>query len=139
MSSPFSLARLAGGVTLAVVSMAASGGAALALLNHGANFDVTVPVTAVVPVGVCAAQSVGTSNNVNRGEEFDHNDSQASSDSESNCAVANHIAENVHDVLNENNSGNVNENFSDNLNHSLNHNNNNNIREIGERGALITL
>ena len=137
--SPFSLKRLVTGVTLAVASTAASGGAAQALLNHGANFSIAIPVTAVAPIGVCSSQSVGTSNNANHGEEFDHNDARSSSDSESDCKVANHVVENVHDVLNDNNSHNLNENFSNALNHALHHNNNDNLQDIGERGALLEL
>ena len=135
----FSVKRLAMTIGLAVASTGASGGAAQALLNHGANFDVTVPVTAVVPVGVCSAQSVSTSNNVNRGEEFDHNDAKSDSDSESDCAVANDVLRNVEDALNENNSHNINGNLSENLNRSLDHNNNGNIRDVLENGSLIEL
>jgi hypothetical protein len=134
-----SLKRLAMGIGLAVVSTGASGGAAHALLNNGANFDVTVPVTAVVPIGVCSAQSVSTSNNVNRGEEFHHNDARSNSDSESDCAVANDVLRNVEDALNENFVNNNNGNSSHNLNRSLDHNNNGNIRDILENGALIEL
>jgi hypothetical protein len=125
--------------TLVAVIAIASTGTAQALLNHGANFDLTVPVTAVVPVGVCSAQSVSTSNNVNRGEEFDHNDAQSSSDSESECAVANNVLRNVEHVLNDNNRDNLNGNISENLNRSLTDNNNDNIRDILENGALVEL
>lgn len=135
----FSLKRLVVGLGLAVVSTGATGGAAQALLNHGANFDVTVPVTAVVPVGVCSAQSVATSNNVNRGGEFHHNDAKSDSDSESRCDVANNVARNVENVLNDNNSNNLVGNGSDNLNRSLDHNNNGNIRDVLENGSLIEL
>jgi hypothetical protein len=135
----FSLKRLAMVMGLAVVSSGASGGAAQALLNHGANFDATVPVTAVVPVGVCSAQSVSTSNNVNRGGEFERNDAKSWSDSESDCAVANDILRNVEDALNENFVNNNNGNSSHNLNRALDHNNNGNIRDLFENGSLIEL
>jgi hypothetical protein len=123
---------------LAVVSTGASGGVAQALLDDGANFDVTIPVTAVVPIGVCSAQSVATSNNVNRGGEFERNDAKSWSDSESDCAVANDVLRNVEDALNENFVNNNNENFSHDLNDSQSHNLNNNIRDIAN-GSLLEL
>jgi hypothetical protein len=135
----FSPKRLALAVSLAVASTGATGGVADALLNHGANFSLTVPVTAVIPIGVCSAQSVSTSNNVNRGDEFERNDAKSSSDSESNCEVLNNVLRNVSDVANENFNDNLNENFSDNLNRSLDHNLNGNIRDMFEHGALIEL
>jgi hypothetical protein len=135
----FSVRRLAMGISLAVASTGASGGAAQALLDHGANFDVTIPVTAVVPIGVCSAQSVATSNNVNRGGQFERNDAKSHSDSESRCDVANNIARNVEDVLNDNITDNDTGNGSHNLNDSQSHNLNNNIRDLFENGSLIEL
>jgi hypothetical protein len=135
----FSVKRLAATVSVALASVGATGGMSTALLNNGGNFSVVVPVTAVVPVGVCSAQSVSTSNNANHGDEFERNDAKSWSDSESRCDVANNIARNVEDVLNGNIRDNNNNNGSHNLNRSLDHNNNGNIRDIGERGSLIEL
>jgi hypothetical protein len=135
----FSAKRLAVVVSLAVASTGASVGAANALLDDALNFSATIPVTAVVPVGVCSAQSVATSNNVNRGETFERNDAKSWSDSESRCDVANNIARNVSDVANGNFNDNLNENFSHDLNDALTHNLNDNIRDILENGSLIEL
>jgi hypothetical protein len=135
----FSAKRLAVVVSLAIASTGASVGAANALLDDALNFTATVPVTAVVPIGICSAQSVATSNNVNRGHEFERNDAKSRSESESECEVANNIARNVSDVLNENLSDNINDNLSENLNESLNDNLNDNIRDILENGSLIEL
>jgi hypothetical protein len=135
----FSVNRLAMVLGLAVASAGASVGAAQALLNDGANFDATIPVTAVVTVGVCSAQSVATGNNVNHGRTFERNDAKSHSDSDSDCKVANDILRNVEDALNENFVNNNNRNFSDNANDNGNDNLNDNIRDIGENGALIQL
>jgi hypothetical protein len=135
----FSAKRLAVVVSLAVASTGASVGAANALLDDALNFTATIPVTAVVPVGVCSAQSVATSNNVNRGETFERNDAKSWSDSESNCEVANNVLRNVSDVANGNFNDNLNENFSHDLNDALTHNLNDNIRDILENGSLIEL
>ena len=134
-----SVKRLAMGISLAVASTGASGGVAQALLDDGANFDVTIPVTAVVPIGVCSAQSVATSNNVNRGGTFERNDAKSASDSESRCDVANDVLRNVEDALNENFTHNNNHNGSGNFNDSQSHNLNNNIRDILENGSLVEL
>jgi hypothetical protein len=134
----YSVQRLAVVVGLAVASTGAYAGAAQALGNDAANFDVTIPVTAVVPIGVCSAQSVATGNNVNHGGTFERNDAKARSSSDSDCKVANDVLRNVENALNENFSGNLNDNNSNDLNHSLGHNLNGNIRDIGN-GSLIEL
>jgi hypothetical protein len=130
--------RRAVAMGLAVAATVASAGAAQALLDDGANFSVAIPVTAVVPIGVCSAQSVATSNNVNRGGEFERNDAKSRSESESRCDVANNILRNVEDVLNDNNNGNLVGNLSHNNNDSGNHNLNNNIRDLFN-GSAVTL
>jgi hypothetical protein len=135
----FSAKRLAMAVSLAVASTGATGGVANALLNNGGNFSLTVPVTAVVPIGVCSAQSVSTSNNANHGDEFERNDAKSWSDSDSRCDVANNVLRNVNNVANKNFNENLNENFSHDLNRSLDHNLNGNIRDLFEDGALIEL
>src|SRR3989442_4536065 len=102
--------RLVVALGLAVASMGATGGAAQAILNHGGNFSVTAPITAVVPIGVCSAQSVGTSNNVNRGE-VSRSDAKTWTTSESHCNVANNIARSVSTRLNKSNTRNSEDDF----------------------------
>jgi hypothetical protein len=135
----FSAKRLAVVMSLAVASTGASVGLANAALDDALNFQAVIPVTAVVPVGVCSAQAVSTSNNANHGDEFERNDAKSWSDAESRCDVANNIARNVSDVLNGNITGNITDNLSENLNDSLSENLNDNIRDILENGSLIEL
>lgn len=135
----FSSKRLAVAVSLALTSTVATGGAAHALLNNGANFSLVVPVTVAIPVGICSAQSIGTSNNANHGDEFDHNDARSEANSEARCEVLNNLLRNVSNVLNGNFVGNLTGNLSGNLNNALHHNLNGNLLDILSGGSLISL
>lgn len=135
----FSSRRIAVAVSLALCSTLATGGGAQALLNDGGNFSIVVPVTVAIPIGICSAQAIGTSNNANHGEEFDHNDALSNSQAESRCDILNNLLRNVSDVLNGNFVGNLTGNLSENLNHSLDHNLNGNLLDILNGGSLISL
>ena len=135
----FSSKRLAVAVSMALTSTVASGGAAHALLDNGANFNIVVPVNVAIPIGICSAQSIGFSNNVNRGEEFERNDATSESNSEARCDILNNLLRNVSNVLNGNFVGNLTGNLTGNLNNALHHNLNGNLLDILSGGSLISL
>jgi hypothetical protein len=135
----FSTKRLAVAVSLALTSTVATGGAAHALLDNGGNFSIVVPVNVAVPIGICSAQSIGTSNNANHGVEFERNDAKSEANSEARCDVLNNLLRNVSNVLNGNFVGNLTGNLSGNLNDALTHNLNGNLLDILAGGSLISL
>jgi hypothetical protein len=131
--------RLALSATVTLASALGTGGGAHALLDHGANFSIVVPVNVAIPVGICSAQSIGSSNNALHGKDFHHNDALSNSRSESNCAVLNNLLRNVSNALNGNFVGNLTGNMAGNLNDALSHNLNGNLLGLFEDGALVSL
>jgi hypothetical protein len=130
---------LAVALSLALTSTVATGGAAHALLDNGANFSIVVPVNVAIPIGICSAQSIGFSNNANHGVEFERNDATSEANSEARCDVLNNLLRNVSNVLNGNITGNLVGNLTGNLNNALTHNLNGNLLDILTGGSLISL